>query len=560
MSNNSSNFLPRWVDGVRRSAPDIARWYAAPLGDMMSHARRRLDAMPAPLSTDDLAEWQAWLAAHGATETVLARAAQLAQAGTLCVVSGQQAGLFGGPLYSLYKGAGAAHLAARIEREVGAACVPLFWVASDDHDFAEVAVHHWIDGDGAVRTWRASDDPRDAGKPVFARALDGEFVERCVAELVAATPPSANRDALVAFLRDIATPPTGATTATFESQFVRAMLRWLGPLGVVPIAPRLRFMRRRAVPIMQRELDAPGATATLVKTAGEALEREGAKGIVLHRSGDEANFFVEVDGVRAKAAWHDDALVLQRPDDGREVMRLNAIEARRLLATDPDAFSPNAALRPIVQDAALPTVAYVAGPSELVYHAQIGALYPHFGVFRPIVVPRPSAVLIEPRVPRLADRIGISLNDALANGSAAIHDAAARAADATALRPRATAALEAIATQLGVLDALSIETGDAGVVRTVGKMRESLDAGRERLAERLNELLLKRGETIASQARKLDAALFPNDEPQERVLGVVSPLMRLFGPDAARAVASALDGDDGTMRVVELGGLFKDKD
>lgn len=556
MSHAPSGFLERWLHGVRAGAPECTRWYAAPVADLVGHARRRLEAMPDVLSYDELAEWQTWLAAHGASDRVLERAAQLAHAGSLCVVSGQQAGLFGGPLYSLYKGAAAAHLAGRIEREVGAPCVPIFWVASDDHDFAEVAVHQWIDGDGTVRTWRASNDPRDDGKPVFARTLDGEFVERCIAELVASTPPSANRDALVAFLREIATPPTGATTATFESQFVRAMLRWLGPLGVVPVAPRLGFMRRRAVAIMQRELDAPGATATLVKMAGEALEREGAKGIVLHRSGDEANFFVDVDGVRAKAAWQGDALVLARPDDGRELMRLNPIEARRLLAADAEAFSPNAALRPVVQDAALPTVAYVAGPSELVYHAQIGALYEHFGVFRPIVAPRPSAVLIEPRVPRLADKMGIAVADVLIGGSAAIHEAAARAADATALRPRATAALDAVSAQLDVLDALAIETGDAGVVRTVGKMRESFDVGRARLGERLDELVLKRGETITSQARKLDAALFPNGEPQERVLGAVSPLGRLFGPEAATVVASALD-PNAEMQVVELGGLFK---
>lgn len=541
---------------MRRAAPAVAGWYAAPINDLAGHARRRLDQMPPPLTSAELAEWHAWLAAHDAPDNVLARASELGRAGSLAVVSGQQAGLFGGPLYSLYKGAAAAHLARAIQADTAAPCVPVFWVASDDHDYAEVAVHHWIDGEGSVRTWRASDDPRDAGKPVFDRALAPDFVERCVADLIAATPPSANRDAVAEFLRGIAMPPTGAPTATFESQFVRAILRWLGPLGVVPIAPRLGFMRRRAAPLMRREIDARGATATMVRAAGEALEREGAKGIVLHRTGSEANFFVERGGVRAKCAWDGDALVMQRPDDGREVARLSAEEATRLLAADPGAFSPNAALRPLVQDAALPTVAYVAGPSELVYHAQIGALYPYFGVFRPIVAPRPSAVLIEPRVARLADKIGLTVASALAGGSAAIHDAAARAADASGLRPRAAAAMDAVATQLDVLDALSIETGDAGVVRTVAKMRESLDAGRARLGERLDELVLKRGETIATQGRRLDAALFPNGEPQERVLGAISPLGRLFGPDAPTAVASTLDAH-AESQVIELASLFK---
>ncbi len=543
-----------WKNRYLASDPEIAEWYACRPHQLAGHARSRLKQLPAPLSAPELREWEDWLALHDAPEGILANAAVLAKEGSLCVVTGQQAGLFGGPLMTLYKAAAAAIAARAVEHETGHRCIPVFWVASDDHDFAEVASHNWMSSAGDARSWTASPEPGQSGAPVSSRPLEAELLEAFLKDFEQGEPDTDFRTRLRQALRAIARHPGGAT---WESQFVRSLLTWLAPLGIVPFAPRLGFARRRARSLIQMEIEQPALTSRLLRDSASLLHGLGASGHTLHRKGGEANVFLDVEGVRSKITWQGDATALAtHPVSGAELARLPAGELLAVLDRSPGRFSPNAALRPVVQDAILPTVASVLGPSELLYHAQIRDLYGHFGVFRPCLLPRPSAVLVDRRTGRLMEKLRVGIDDLLHGGPTALKAAAAHAGDESDLRGRTTAKLAAVSASLAELHGLlDSETRDTGLLRAAEKMAESLNAGEAKLHERLEQFLLRRAETASGQAGRIAQALWPNGSPQERWLGWLAPLVAQYGPEAPAWVARQMTLDASHIHVIHPGAM-----
>lgn len=535
-----------WLTRFRANDPEVLRWYPGGFDAVAQHAHARTAALPKPLAAAEADDWRAFLRPHDPPAQVNAGIEALGQQGTLAVVTGQQAGLFGGPFFTLVKAAAAIRWARRIESETGMRTVPVFWVASDDHDFVEVASHAWLDATGAPREWRAPADPIDDGKAVFRRVLERERFEEFLALFLESTPPSEFRDATAQLLREIA-----GDGVTWEAQFVRLLLRWFGEAGLVPLVPRLDWLRQRAAPVIEREIARCPQTSEKLQEAGRLLEKAGAESGILHRAGNEANFFVEENGIRSKVLREGDRFVLKHSTTGEELLRLDDNAMRERLKSTPGDFSPGAALRPLVQDAALPTVAYIAGPAELVYHAQIGPLYEAFGVFRPLVLPRPHAIVVEPRVQRFAEKLGLTLDEALAGGVQGIQDAAARSADRGGLRARVN---ERTAAAHDALDALvrllRAETADTGLVSAAEKMRDALDGGSGKLDERLDKWLARRDAETARQAESLAAALFPGGVLQERALGALSPFLRVGGPNAPARLVDQLDETDAAIQCI----------
>ncbi|MCB2154114.1 bacillithiol biosynthesis cysteine-adding enzyme BshC [bacterium] len=553
MTPPSPSFPIQWQERLRNADPEVLAWYAAGPQDLAEHARRRIDRMPDPLTDNELQEWLDWLAPFDPPESVLSNLRKLTEAGTLAVVTGQQAGLFGGPMMVLFKAIAAVKLAREIETATGRPTVPIFWVASDDHDFAEIAVHEWAAADGSLRTWRVEEDPAQAGFPVYARTLPKEQLRAFLEEFLESTPETDFRPDIEAFIRTQIEDPT----ATWESQFVATILKYLGTTGLVPVAPRLGWLRRRAAPVMKREIEMATDSSRLLLEAGERLQGLGAEGATIHRRGNEASFFLDWKGVRAKVVWDADTAKVLHPVGGEELAQLTRDELLGRLDSTPEDFSPNAALRPVVQDVALPTVAYVGGPAEVLYHAQIGALYEHFDAFRPALVPRPSGVLIEGRLNRLAKKLDLSIAEALQGGSTEVHEAAVRQADPEGLRGRVDEQVREVQRALEQLGTLvESETKDTGLRQAVDKIAGGVEKGTEKFIGRLDDFLIRRDQERVQQADRLIEALWPNGAPQERVVGMLSPLVRNYGPDAPIAIGEALDPHAQGMQMLDVSAIM----
>jgi len=448
----------------------------------------------------------------------------LAEQGTVAVVTGQQAGLFGGPLFVLHKAVATCALARRLAEERGRAVVPVFWVASDDHDFAEIRTVSVIDADGAIRDLRYAPGREPAGQPAWSIVIDDD-VTRLVGELRESLPPSPHRDEVTGIVEECYRPGE-----TFTGAFSRLLSR-LFP-GLVILDPSDPALKAIAAPILAREIREGSPTSRLALEAGQSLLGAGYHQQVPVRPGF-LNLFVMMEGERRALAFADHGSL-----EVRGVSRTLALEeALRLVESEPQLWSPNALLRPIVQDAMLPTAAYVGGPAEIAYHAQIGGAYAHFGVPRPALVPRPSVTLLEPAHVRALEAEGLDLSD-LAGDPEAVLGRWVRQTypemDAAFAQARETIERELgeVEERLAALD----PTLRAAARSARGRALHPLEG----LREKATRALKKRDEGRAERLRRTRDALFPGGSFQERGLGLVGPVARR-GPALLAELGESVD-------------------
>jgi bacillithiol biosynthesis cysteine-adding enzyme BshC len=427
----------------------------------------------------------------------------------VAVVTGQQAVLFGGPLLVLYKALATVKLAAALEARRGAAVVPVFWVASDDHDFEEVRAVDVVDPAGGLRTLRYAPASDPAGRPAWNISLDSS-IEGLLGELRGGLPESPERNEVLDRLAACYRPG-----ASLSDAFARLLASLLPSLVVLdPADPALKTLM---VPVLRRELAEDSPTTRLAQGAGAALEAAGYHEQVAVRDGFFNAFAIE-DGTRRALAMQDGAIEVRGTQK-----RLSAAEAVAWLEREPTAFSAGALLRPLVQDALLPTAAYVGGPAELAYHAQIGPSYAHLGIPRPALVPRPGVTLLEPAQARALETEGLSLEDLQGDPESLlarwVRESHPEVDEAFA---RARAAIErelhGVEEALGALDPTLRAAADAAKGRALHQL--------EGLHEKATRALKKRDLARAERLRRTRDLLFPAGEPQERRLAFVAFLAR----------------------------------
>ena len=424
---------------------------------------------------------------------------RLAAGEVLVVTTGQQPGLFTGPLYTVYKALSAIALAQRLERERRVRVVPVFWVAGDDHDFAE-ANHTWFLNAGGdlvqiVLRERAADAPL---VPV-AHEPCGPEILTALAQLRDGTPETEFKAGVVEWLERWYRPEV-----TLADAFARALDALLGPRGLVVL----------------RAHDASAKRAAAVWVL---------KGLDLTLSDGYTPVFVEARQGRDRLQRDGEAYVTRRSGE-----RFTRTELERIAVEAPERLSPNVLLRPVVEAALLPTVAYAAGPAELKYLQDAVPLYDALGVTRQPPVPRWSGVIVEGRVEKLMERHGIDLT---------AFDGRPGELEARLVRhelpPETVATLAALRSgieeQYGrLLD--SVVKIDPTLERTVESARNAALAGAQTIEKKLVASLKRlEGETLVRQIARARAAVYPTGQPQERVLTLPSFLIR-YGPGLVDAL------------------------
>ncbi|MPZ20847.1 MAG: bacillithiol biosynthesis cysteine-adding enzyme BshC [Luteitalea sp.] len=317
----------------------------------------------------------------GAGEAVTRHLALLSCRDTVAIVTGQQPGLFTGPLYTVYKALTAVKIAAAL-RARGRPAVSVFWIAADDHDLAEVDHCSVVSPQGKLVTVRHL-APGDEGRPVGNVPLTAA-IDEARARLLAALPASALGSCLDEQLQDAYTPGT-----TLGAAFGRLLAALLAPYGVIlldPTDPRVKSLAAglfdevivRTPEIAQRLVE---RSSTLVAAGYHAQ---------LHVEPESAPFFLIQNGTRVALRQAGGAFRARHGD------RRWPVEGMRAMIRDcPALFSPNASLRPLVQDTLLPTAAYIGGPAEVAYFAQLEPLYRLFGRSPTPIVPRASFTVLE---------------------------------------------------------------------------------------------------------------------------------------------------------------------
>ena len=420
---------------------------------------------------------------------------RLARGEALAITTGQQPGLFTGPMYTVHKALSAMALARRLERERGGVpVVPVFWVAGDDHDFAEANHAAVLGKEGEVVEIVLRERPHEAPQlPLFREPL-GDDITRALAALDDALPDSECKPDVRHWLESTYRPDTNLADAG-----AAALQQVLGSrgAGLAVFRAHDRAAKRAAAPLLLRAVDevlADGLTPVLVEGGlGRDRLRKDVADFVTRRSGE----------------------------------RFTRGQLERIAAETPERLSPNVLLRPVIEAALFPTVAYVGGPGEMEYLQESASLFAKLGVTPQARVPRWSGLIIEARVEKVLVKHGLTPADF--DGQAGALEARLALAD---LPPDLAAKLAELRQEVEARYARisgAVQQLDPTLERTVQSARNAALAGTNEIEKKLVASLKRAQGTVQNQLARARAALLPGGKPQERGLTIASFLARYGG-------------------------------
>ncbi|HEY7285998.1 MAG TPA: bacillithiol biosynthesis cysteine-adding enzyme BshC [Vicinamibacterales bacterium] len=463
------------------------------------------------------------------------RARLLSDPRTVAIVTGQQAGLFGGPLFTLLKAMTALKLAEQVAKDHKVPAVAIFWIDAEDHDWEEVRSCTVFDETFTPRTVSLPARPNADPSPVATVRLDAESISRVLSELAQALPPTPFRDSVVDGLRAAYEPGIGMAEA-----FGRWMEHVLGNHGLVVYDSSDAASKPLVSQVFARELSNPGQTGKLAALAGTDLTARGYHAQV-HTQDDGLALFALSDGRRPI-----------RHQDGHFIVGDDSIAAASMLkqaSEAPAAFSPNVLLRPVVQDTIFPTICYVAGPNELAYLGQLRGVYSHFGVPMPLMYPRASATLVDSAAARFLNRYKMPLEALQAQDEAALN-ALLEAQIPPIVENSFGEAARAIESQMTkVIQAMpALDPTLEGAARsTLGRMQHDL----ETLHGKMISAAKRRDETLRRQFMHARALAFPSGHAQERTIGFAS-FLNQYGPALVERLDEELPLDLGRHWIVTI--------
>ena len=458
---------------------------------------------------------KSWGASHATLDNV-----QRFRNGAYALVTGQQVGLFGGPAFSVYKALSAVKLAREAET-LGVPCVPVFWLATEDHDLGEVNQAHIPGADGTVEALRSPTNAKlDA--PVGSIVFGAE-----ISELVGkATALIGDTDASRA-LNECYRPGE-----SFGTAFAKLFARLFADYGVILLDGSDPEIDNIATPLYRAAITrAPELAAALLKRDEQLRAADYHQQVRITDS--TTLFFLFRDGVRVPVHLEAEKFVV-----GGDELSIQEMDA--LTQSSPEMFSPNVLLRPVVQDHLLPTIAYIGGAAEVAYFAQTGVVYEALAGRVTPILPRFSATLIEQKPQALLEKYGLPFTDVFqgpeglkqAIGSHLLPPGLQNSFDQAEVSVQRS--MKAVRDALGQLDKTLIESAE----NAESKMLYQITNLRSRAAR----AELRQSEIIARHADFLTASLYPHKALQEREVAGVFFLAK-YGADLLNGLLETIHPD-----------------
>jgi bacillithiol biosynthesis cysteine-adding enzyme BshC len=427
------------------------------------------------------------------------------------VVTGQQVGLFSGPLYTIYKALTAIKLAEQLNRRHIGSSVPIFWLASDDHDLAEIDHMALLDKSNRPREVRCQ-MPASGRKIPASNLILPPNIRDCLRQLKELTTDSEFKAEVIGQLSEAYEPGR-----SFVESFARWMTRLFKSAGLIfidPSHPRLKEMGKE---VFCREIASESPSTREAVAASERLRRAGYSAQVPLHKGILNIFYADPE--RRAIQWKDGAFGIK---GGQALVR-----KEDLLAWAKEksfSFSPNVLLRPIYQDFLLPTVAYIGGPGEIAYFAEMKGVYETFGLPMPVIYPRTSLTIVEKNIDRILRKYKLEVSD-IWRGAAKVTGEIAKkhipgSLDAVLrlLYGQVERGFESLEGEV-----MSFEpTLKASVAQAKGKMIRQLKFTEKKILQ----AAAKQNETAIRQLRRAVNSLYPNQHLQERVFNIVPYLIK----------------------------------
>jgi bacillithiol synthase len=448
-----------------------------------------------------------------ATEETLKNIELLRDADCLAVVSGQQAGLFTGPLYTIYKALAAVKLAGCL-RTRNTKSVPVFWIASEDHDFAEVAGAEFISRECQLAKIEASPELHKENQPVGQVMLD-QSINLVIDQFFEQLPNSEFAADIKELLQNAWSPGRG-----FADSFATMMTSLLGKHGLIFLDPLNPELKKLAAPLYAEAAHRAPEIATAIEQRSRELETAGYHAQVMASANSFPLFYHDDQGARHAITRLDNGKYKAKECDQEHT----ADELADLAQKSPARFSPNVTLRAVVQDYLLPTIAYYGGAAEIAYFAQTAEVYRILERPATPILPRSSLTMVERHTGRVLERYGLTLADffeGLENLMKRVveeHLGANTAKRFTESEQRINQELDRLREELVNVDPTLAGALDTG--------RKKINYQLEGLRTRFVRAQLGRDEAAQRQLQRAFDQLYPHKDLQERHINITSLLAR----------------------------------
>jgi bacillithiol synthase len=477
--------------------PSVARFYAhPPTVEQISRLADQVTLDPAlrRAVTEVLRAQNRVFGADAAVEASLDRLSS----GAPAIVTGQQVGLFSGPSYTIYKAVTALRLAGDLTA-AGKPAVAIFWLATEDHDLAEVNHCYWPTRAEPERVELPSGGAADrrVGSILLGDAVVAQ-VERAGAMMEGPA-----RNEILQALAESYRP-----TETYGSAFGKLMSRIFAGTGLILLDPMSTELHRLAAPVYRAALEQHRELARDLVERGKALEHAGYHAQVKVTDGSTL-LFVDVDGRRVPLRSRGGEFVLGQ-------RTVSPMEVLKLLDESPESFSPSALFRPVVQDTLLPTAAYCAGPAEVAYLGQSSVVYERLGARMPAIIPRASFTLVDPHAGRILRKYGLELPD-IFRGQGHLRPKMERVLLPPELAHRLGTSGEALRKLLADLRE-PMEKLDATLVGALETAEKKILYQFANLEGKAAHALAQRSASLDAHEHELMGVLYPRGELQERSL------------------------------------------
>ena len=459
---------------------------------------------------------------------------------SVAIVTGQQMGLFGGPLYTIYKAMGTVKLCEMYAKQFPEFhFVPVFWMELEDHDFEEIRSIQLFNIENDLRTISYSgSDPANKDKSPINTILFNEDIQRVMQEIKTTLNPTD-------FTSEILSPLESAyqTGKSISDAFGQWMAFLLGKYGLVLMDPSDAELKKLAASVFKKELENSGAIHQLLKKQSDAVK---AAGYDIQIDIDPTNLFMR-ESV-------DDKHPLNKTGHKKFKIKSEDVNTHRrellvLLETAPERFIPNVVLRPLVQDFILPTFAFVGGPSEIAYFAQFMPIYEFFGTPEPLIIPRPFVTVLEKKIKKAAEKYGLSVEEIFVKREEVVNEIASKNSERSVSGELLK--LSAEITQRFTQLEKELTTVDASLKGASETALDKIEKAVKVLSDKTSDAEKRRNELTHSQLGKAVRHLFPNGQFQEREINALYYLNK-YGLGFLDVIYENMDVSESGQQVMEV--------
>lgn len=476
--------------------------------------------------------------ACGAGDKTLENIKQLRDADCVAIVSGQQAGLFSGPLYTIYKALSAVKMTECL-RGRGFKAVPVFWIATEDHDFEEVSKTFVLNQTGELAELKNEPKRCYENLPVGTVQLD-ETIKQTVQELFEDLSLTEFTDELREMIEQ-----SWQSETYFGDAFAKLLTRLFGKYGLIILCPLDPRLKQLATPIYTEAIKKSAEIVSALRKRSDELQEKGFHAQVLVGEDYFPLFWQARDKTR-NALKKSAQGTFKTKDNSRE---FTLEELAEIAENEPTRFSPSVVLRSVVQDYILPTVCYFGGAAEIAYFAQSGEVYRILNRPQTPIFHRQSFTVVESRHARTLEKYDLKLPDLFAGFENLLPEIVEQHLNSETAQIFADVE-EKINTQLNRLDQ-NLSKIEPTLAENLAKRRRKIIYHIGAMRHKFHHAQVRRDETIQRQIETMFAALLPHKHLQERTLNITYFLNR-YGLNFVDWIYEAIDLDDKAHRIIYL--------